>query len=45
MLNIFPQFIYCHYEMLDWFIKNLKTNPNSIFLNEVNWVAEEIGKS
>ena len=42
MLNIHTQFIYCHLEMLKWFIRKLKTNPNLALLHEANWEAEEI---
>ena len=42
MLNIHTQFICSYYEMLKWFIRKLKTNPNLIFLNEANWVAEDM---
>ena len=27
--------------MLKWCIRKLKTNPNLIFLNDLNWVAEK----
>ena len=39
----YSQLTSCHYEILKWFYKNLKANPNSLLLNEVNWLAQEIG--
>ena len=39
----YSQLTSCHYEILKWFYKNLKPNPNSLLLNEANWLAQEIG--
>ena len=43
MLNIHTQFMKCQYEMLKSFIRKPKKNPNLLFINEINWVTEEIG--